>query len=170
MRRSYLPIVVFSLTLTACSKEPERTPQAGTGPGPAVAREAGDAKPQDPKEVEKELNRLQGVWDFVETEWEGKRTKEGPGKTRTFKGDEMIDETEGAAKLTRRGTVTIDPTRSPKTLDFLVSGAKGPPVKYAYELKGDTLTFCARLGVNDYPKQITGKGEGQFMEVYKRKK
>jgi uncharacterized protein (TIGR03067 family) len=136
----------------------------------AAGGEAGAnaASPNSP-EVEKELNLLQGVWGQVETEVEGKRTQEDPTKiTRTFKGDEMTDEYKESHR-SYSGKIKIDPTRNPKTLDCYLSGTPHA-TKYVYELDGDTLRFGATMGVNDYAKEITGKGKGNVMVVYKRQK
>ncbi len=170
MRLPILLIVVTALMIPSCSRESSPSPKTGVSLVPSEAKEPEEAKAPPSEEVEKELASLRGVWELVETEVEGRLTKEDPViQFRTFQGDEMVDEQQDAPNLTYRGKIKIDPTRNPKTLDFYVLNTKNP-VKYVYDLAGDTLRFSSSLNQNGYPKQITGKGTGQVLSLYKRKK
>lgn len=132
-------------------------------------------KPPDSAEIKKELKQLEGVWNEVATELDGKR-RETPAdddfmSILTFKNDELIKKKKGdkSDRLTLNGKIRIDPTKTPKRMEFFISGAK-QSAKEVYELRGDELKVCSILGSTSFPKEITGKKPQHLLVIYKRVK
>jgi uncharacterized protein (TIGR03067 family) len=97
----------------------------------------------DPKEQDK----LEGVWTFVQSDADQKKGKR-PRVRMVLKGNTIAFETEGK-KGAVRGTYTVDPSKSPKTMDINLVGAKDgakATIQAIYELDGDTLKLCHYLG------------------------
>src|SRR5579862_1146879 len=93
---------------------------------------------------EEDLKKLQGTWQFVSHEMDGKA---GPpeevakmkidftgNKWALREGDMVIQE----------GTQKLDPTQKPAHIDAMVTGGadKGSAMLGIYELKGDTIKCC----------------------------
>jgi uncharacterized protein (TIGR03067 family) len=121
-------------------------------------------------DMEKDRKALEGVWGKVLFVWDGVEVENDPTKkTLTFKGEEMIEEDKEMPDRTYRGTFKIDSRRNPKTLTYH-NPRFNKTVKYVYELKDDKLTLCSNSSSNEFPKEITGKGDEQSLGVYKRQK
>lgn len=74
---------------------------------------------------------------------------------------------------TDKGTVKVDPTKTPKEMDVL--GKEGPnagkTIKTIYKLDGDTMTVCYELGDGPRPTAFESKaGTTVFLAEYKRAK
>jgi RNA polymerase sigma-70 factor (ECF subfamily) len=118
---------------------------------------AREARPVDDKTPERsveegavmrELKRLRGTWIAVLAEVQGERVPDEEirrGKIRlVITGDEFILKTDGKEAVLQ-GTLTIDPTRQPSTMDWSATRPEDGRVMKAegiYELEGDTLRFC----------------------------
>jgi uncharacterized protein (TIGR03067 family) len=103
-----------------------------------------DAKEKAKKEaVAKELKSLEGDWVVVSLEGNGQKVDvaEGDGSQLSCRGDSYTQSVRGVAEV--KGTLVVDPSRTPKTMDLTPAG-KGKPVAalYLYELKGDELRLC----------------------------
>jgi uncharacterized protein (TIGR03067 family) len=105
--------------------------------------------------------KLQGTWLLKDVQLTSQETTRKLAKTMkgiklTFSGD----------KVTAKGGLTegpisyrVDPTKSPKEMDWIVKGADGKPVvmKGVYEITGNRLTTCfgaiskGRKGKADIP-------------------
>jgi uncharacterized protein (TIGR03067 family) len=178
MRETKAFVTIAVLLIASCAKEPSKTGKTEKSTSGATdiqkATEGDEGKQPDPAEIEKELKRLEGVWNEVATELEGKR-KETPAdddfmSIRTFRGDEMIEKKKGDDdKNSHRGKIRIDPTKTPKRLEFFVSGTKRQ-AKEVYELQGDELKVCSILGSNNFPSEMTGKKTQHLLVIYKRVK
>jgi hypothetical protein len=97
----------------------------------------------DPKDVRKELAKLQGTWQLVSAETDGKKAvaKEIPFR--------------------------IDPTKQPKTVDDLLPG--GQSILGMYELKGDTLRSCVAPAGKERPTRFAAEaGSGHTLRVFRR--
>ncbi len=126
-------------------------------------------------EVRKELKALQGKWKTVGLEARGK----------SFPDDKIPDFTFviGAdGKCTGhmpqgefRTTITVNPTKDPKTMDNLhESGEEKGKKQYGiYKLEGDTLTVCmthAGSAAGDRPKDFTTKDTTNVVFIFNRVK
>jgi uncharacterized protein (TIGR03067 family) len=124
-------------------------------------------------DVQKELKALEGKWKTVAVEAGGKPfpkddipdftfivTANGKSIARTPQGEDQA-------------TITVDPKKSPKTIDNLhESGAdKGKKQYGIYELEGDKWTVCmTRPGAaeDDRPKDFATKGTANVVFVFER--
>jgi uncharacterized protein (TIGR03067 family) len=93
--------------------------------------------------VKKELKNLQGTWVAVSIEENGRRLR--PRLVRlanvklTIAGDRF---TFHSPRGNAEGTVAVDPTRKPKTIDY-VATEKEKNRLGIYQLDGDTLKVCS---------------------------
>ncbi|HEV3203245.1 MAG TPA: TIGR03067 domain-containing protein [Gemmataceae bacterium] len=102
-----------------------------------------------PKEeaAKKDLEKLQGEWVMQSSERDGKKLteKQVEGYSRKIKGNTYtvtIENEEGVREL--GGTITLDPTQKPKTIDAQMSDGsmKGQTMLGIYKLEGDMQTVC----------------------------
>jgi uncharacterized protein (TIGR03067 family) len=119
--------------------------------------------------VKKELAKFQGSWQAVAVQHadgqpgpadEVRQTRlvvEGTKFTLTGKGYSIA------------GTFTIDPTRTPKAIDVLVTPNDGPKVRFPgiYAVQGDKRKSCFALSGKERPKRFSS-GEGLFGFEWKR--
>ncbi len=123
------------------------------------------------KAGEDELKKIQGTWQFVSQEMEGKpRPPEQLAKlTITFTGDKWSVREDG--KVVQAGTQKLDPTKKPAQVDAVVTEGedKGSKMRGIYELKGDTLKVCFDPQGKERPTSFTSKA-GQFAAVVQREK
>jgi uncharacterized protein (TIGR03067 family) len=128
--------------------------------------------PQDDA-VKKELKMLEGSWATVSIEAAGQKvTDEDKIKSRKLstKGNKY---TLKVGDETVQGTIEINPTKKPKTIDVKPdSGSnKGKTLLGIYELDGDSLRICLALPGKDRPTAlVTAAENGQQLVVYKREK
>jgi uncharacterized protein (TIGR03067 family) len=127
---------------------------------------AQDKKEKDDKE------KLQGTWRAVSAEEGGKEDPKAKENTLTFDGDNWtIKEND---KVRWKGTLKVDSTKKPKTIDMAVT--EPPPFAGKtslgiYELDGDNLKWCAaEPGEKERPKEFATKGTHNLMVVLKREK
>lgn len=141
-------------------------------------------EPQDDA-VKKELEKLQGTWVWLATEVKGgqdnsevflKLTKASGNATFTVKGNKWTREWETLEGMpfSYPGTVTIDPTMTPKKIDFTFDGKKMIGI---YELNGDTLRLAwGAFGAVDVdererPKELKYAEDNKFLiYIYERLK
>ncbi|MDB5312449.1 MAG: hypothetical protein JWO38_6651 [Gemmataceae bacterium] len=138
------------------------------GIGLAVA--AGDTKEEA---VVKDLEALKGTWAVVSADRDGKKltaeqikgvtfTIDGTGKALVKKGDQLLFD----------GTIKIDPTKKPKTVDVTQTSEgenKGKTILSIYQIEGDTLKVCSAEPGKDRPTELSSKpGSGHFLREYKR--
>jgi uncharacterized protein (TIGR03067 family) len=115
---------------------------------------------------------MSGTWLPASAELSGNPFPEDTLKTMKLEvnADKYIV-TVGAA--VDKGTVTVDPTANPKTMD--ITGTDGPnkgkKFLTIYELKGDTLKVCYDLSGKNRPTEFKSKPDTQlFLVIYKREK
>ena len=132
---------------------------------------AGDAKEEA---VAKDLLAFKGTWRMNSKEVDGKKfseeeikdviaTNDGSGNISVRRGDKEINE----------GTVKLDPTKSPKTIDvtFTEGERKGQMVLGIYEIEGDAFRVCVARPGDERPAEFSAKaGSGRTLIVYKRQK
>lgn len=110
---------------------------------------------------------IQGKWQAVRFEAKGKTLSGEQAKTMTItiQGNKMTLHEEGG-KSDEVGTFTLDPSKSPKTLDYTTIKKSKSQSKFIYELDGDELKLCWRKG-GDRPTKFSSENKALFM-VLKR--
>ena len=120
-----------------------------------------------------ELAKLGGEWSMVSGEINGQPMPEEMRKQ--FKRIVMDDETTvmNGDQVFMRAKFTIDPAKSPKTIDYtqLEGPTKGAKQLGIYELTGDTIKFCFASPGKDRPTDFTAPaGSGRTSSTWKREK
>jgi uncharacterized protein (TIGR03067 family) len=130
---------------------------------------AADAK----DDAKKDLEKLQGNWVMVSGERNGEALPDEQIKAlkRTIKDEEftVMRDSETLAK----GKFTIDPSKSPKTIDVTITEGDNKDKKMLgiYEIDGDNYKVCFAPFDKDRPKEFSSKGEeGLTLSVWKREK
>jgi uncharacterized protein (TIGR03067 family) len=123
----------------------------------------------DADAVAEELRKLQGTWRQVAYERGGVKSpideEAGWSPRVTFTGDAfVVTLADGSVPI--RGTFHLDPTRSPKTVDWMDSIGEdaGKVIPAIYELEGDRFTFCAASPGLPRPTEFR-TGPGQVLRV-----
>jgi uncharacterized protein (TIGR03067 family) len=156
--RSLLPAAGLLALLTAASLAP---------PSPADDKEDAGRK---------ELKKLEGTWQMVAGEHEGRKIPdENVRKSRiTWKGAEVAVDTPHQSAHTIRARVTLDPSRSPREMDWVreVGPEKGKTQHAIFEfLSEDEYRICFAPGDSPRPREFhTRPGTGEFQHVWKRVK
>jgi uncharacterized protein (TIGR03067 family) len=136
---------------------------------PVIALLVAGQDPEPPRDVKKELARLQGEWAMVARETNGKQEPDEQVKKErwrlTIKGDQCVFTLrEGKGRNERAEfTIAIDPFKHPKALDWGAS----PGI---YRLQGDTLTICRTVGNRPRPKEFKTFTVSDSLSVWKRVK
>jgi uncharacterized protein (TIGR03067 family) len=128
---------------------------------------------QDANAAKQELAKLEGEWKVEKIEAGGisampDQLKEL--KSVTFKGNSFVS-LAGAAKV--EGTVRIDPTKRPKTLDLMFKSGqdKDAVFKAIYSLDGDEFKLCGSELGKDRPKDFDVKDKkNHTLMILKRSK
>jgi uncharacterized protein (TIGR03067 family) len=130
---------------------------------------AADA-PQDAA-VKKELDQLQGTWQMVSHEVNGKPDDTLKGTVRVVEGDKFT--IKKGDKVLRVGTMKLDPTKKPKWIDisFTEGPEKGKARLGIYVLDGDMQKICYGDLDKERPAEFGSKpGTGHRLVVFKRVK
>ncbi len=133
-------------------------------PPPAADEKTTDA-------VKQELARLAGEWAMASGEMEGQPLPEAMVKTgkRVVQGNQVTVTMGG--QLLFKATITVDVTKSPKTIEFAMTEGftKGKKQLGIYELDGDTFRSCFASPGKDRPTGFTTRaGDGQTLSLWKR--
>jgi uncharacterized protein (TIGR03067 family) len=125
----------------------------------------------DDKAAEAEAKALRGAWRLVAREEAGTKAdgKALRGETLSLGPDGFVMKTGDATRA--GGTVTFDPSRSPKALTMAITrGDLGGKALHAiYELDGDTLRLCYDRDGKDAPDVFkTAPGSGLVLDSYVR--
>ena len=121
--------------------------------------------------VKKELAKLQGEWKMVSGVADGFPVPEdmlGSAK-RVCKGDELTVVIGG--EVIMKAKITIDPAKSPKTIDYKVieGPTQGKTHLGIYSLDGDTFKSCFGAPDEPRPKEFASKeGDKRTFSVWKR--
>ena len=140
--------------------------------GAADAPKAGGTAAAVANSAEADKAALQGTWQVLKQEMRG-----GPGagdprdQQMVFAGETF--KLVSGDKVMIRGTFTVDPTKTPKVMEMVVSeGAgndQGAPVHGIYELRGNELAWCAAEPGNDAaPTKFDTKGTPNVLIRAKR--
>jgi len=119
----------------------------------------------------KEMAKIEGQWSMVSGEANGQAMPDAMVKTgkRVAKDGETTITIGGQLYFTAK--FTIDPTKSPKAIDYLMTEGptKGKTHLGIYELNGDTLKFCFAAPGGDRPNDFTAEeGSERTLSVWKR--
>lgn len=122
------------------------------------------------KAAEDGKTELEGTWDLVSLERDGKEIKPQKDTKALFTGDKFMIQV--ADKVIAGGTFRIDATQKPKATDatYTEGPDMGKSFKGIYQIDGDTLKFC-RAGSPDQKRPTefkTKAGTDGVASVYKR--
>jgi uncharacterized protein (TIGR03067 family) len=122
--------------------------------------------------ADKDGDAMQGTWVPSSAEFAGEKFPDEVRQTikLVVKGDKY---TVTVGKQVDQGTVKVNPSAKPKTLDITsTEGAnKGKTILAIYELDGDTLRVCYDLNGKDRPTEFKTRTNTQlFLVTYKREK
>ena len=128
---------------------------------------------EDSPAIKKELTLLQGEWSMVSGTANGESMPEEFRKQmkRVCKGDEITATMAGQIFL--RAKITIDPTKTPKTIDYAMTDGltKGKTQLGIYEIDGDTLKSCFSAPGAERPTDFSSKaGDERTFSIWKRDK
>ena len=123
--------------------------------------------------VKKDKAQLQGEWTMVSGERDGQAFSADFMKDskRVAKGDETTVMLQG--QLFMRAKFTLDPSKSPKTIDYSVTGGPyaGKTQLGRYELDGDKVKFCFSTPGEERPPDFTTKpNDRRTFSLWKREK
>ena len=128
--------------------------------------------------IKQDMKKLEGSWKMVSMEMNGKKATDeeikGAADLRlVFKGN--TGSIRNKDNVLSEGTITIDPTKKPKTLDLKVTKGRnsGKTSLAIYELDGDTLKACWTLFAVDRKRAkdfATKADSGLMLVTYKREK
>jgi uncharacterized protein (TIGR03067 family) len=126
----------------------------------------------DPKEdARKDLEHFKGAWQIVSAEREGQKTDDLNKTKLLVTGDTFAVQENGQELFT--GTVKLDPSKNPKTIDWMIASGdgKGQTALGIYTLDGDNLKFCWGQPGKDRPAAFTTKaGSRDMVVILKREK
>jgi uncharacterized protein (TIGR03067 family) len=123
-------------------------------------------------DADKDRKAMEGTWLPLTADLGDKKFPEEVLKTmKLVMAGDKYTVTVGAQ--TDQGTVKLDPTQKPKSMD--IKGTEGPnkdkSIPAIYELTGDTLRICYGLGGQNRPTEFNTKGNALwFLVTYRREK
>lgn len=122
-------------------------------------------------DAKSEQDKLQGNWTIMADERDGQPVSTDKGAKVTFTNDKFV--TASGGKTLRQGSIKLDPTKKPKTIDVTYTEGefKGKTFHGVYTLEGDTWTICYNLTGDERPKEVPTKaGKGQLLFHLQRAK
>jgi uncharacterized protein (TIGR03067 family) len=122
--------------------------------------------------AKKELNTFQGTWVLVSAERDGKKTDD-KGIKLQIAGNKYSLTQESSAVIGHKGTFTLDPSRTPKATEVIVTEGpdKGKTFLGIYELSADDYRVCFAGPGKERPTEFSAKsGSGNLLQVWKREK
>jgi uncharacterized protein (TIGR03067 family) len=118
----------------------------------------------------KERERVQGNWNFVSVEMDGKNLDQFEGAKAVVKGDRVTVMFKQGFKIVR--TFKVFPDTNPRCVDFLDADGKGDASEGIYELKDNRLKVLVRIsrdGGKERPTDFADKGKkGHILYVLER--
>jgi uncharacterized protein (TIGR03067 family) len=133
---------------------------------------AADDKPNE--EVKKDLAKLQGTWETVSLNYNGKDfPTEGKGRFRfVFKGDKAtVTGNKAIQKEYAKISFKLDPSTMPRIVDLTVSDGSqlNAVMEGIYEIKGDEMRLCVKVFGKDRPLEFASpEGASIALLVMKR--
>ena len=125
-------------------------------------------------DAKKDLDALTGTWRVETFTQDGRKLPENIVKQFTFViKDGKYTITDGDKEV-ETGTIKVDPSKKPKTIDFEITSGddKGKKQPGIYTLDGDKFTFCmAHPGETERPSKLEStKDSKTVLSVLKREK
>jgi uncharacterized protein (TIGR03067 family) len=116
----------------------------------------------------KDKEKLQGTWQAVSGEREGKDDPEAAQHSLVFDGEKFM--IKRGDQVFVQGTFKIDASKSPKTMDIDITEGpdkiKDKTAQAIYALDGDNLTWCvAEPGSAERPEKLATKEGAKHMLV-----
>src|SRR5262245_48336676 len=125
----------------------------------------------------RDLKNLQGKWVGEWLVVDGKKTRFTDNKLSVsvvFKGDSiMVEENRGGRITKETGQVTLDATRTPRTMDITARHGddNGITVRALYAFENDMLKLCTAQPDAERPKEFkASKENGHMLMFFKRSK
>jgi uncharacterized protein (TIGR03067 family) len=118
-----------------------------------------------------DLAKMQGTWVLVSLSREGRPQPVEPLHLRVAGNRLTFVRSRAGRPLQVTLQVTLDETRSPRSLDLRVPDRpEAPPQQAAvYALTGDTLELVLHATSSTRrPKDLSGKGPGNYRQVFRR--
>jgi uncharacterized protein (TIGR03067 family) len=117
-----------------------------------------------------DLEKLQGVWNIISFEADGRKMAPGAfgGSTIVIEGNAFTSAGMGAAY---EGTMELDQTRKPKTFDLLVTAGYAAGTRHLgiYKIDGQKWTICLAARGKTRPETFATRiGTGLVLETLKR--
>jgi len=132
------------------------------------------AEDEKQEAIKKDRKKYEGTWRVVSLEINGVKAADEDAKKLT-----VVNKADGVWILQRdgekitEGTSEIDPTRKPKTIDFMTTEGdnKGQIVLGIYDLGDDTRKLCYAQVGKDRPSEFSAPaGSEHVLVVFKREK
>jgi uncharacterized protein (TIGR03067 family) len=131
---------------------------------------AADAK----DDVKKETEKLQGTWVTQKMEFNGEDVGEKFKLSFVFKGDDVtVEGNDEVKKEYAKLKFKLDPSTTPRCVDITITAGtqKDAVIEGIYELKGDELRICAKIGGKERPAKFESPaGETMVLMTLKREK
>ncbi len=127
----------------------------------------------DKPDIEKELKMFQGAWTFESSVSGGEALTAEQLKDLVLIFEGAKHTVKNGTEVIQEGTQTIDPSKSPKTIDVtLTEGpSKGMVLLGIYEFDGDTLKVCFDMGGKKRPTEFKSPADSEtFVNVHRRVK
>lgn len=132
----------------------------------------GLALAEDAKEkaIKKDRMKIKGTWQVVSLVINGNESKqEDVSKLQVVNGSDGTWALHSEGKVVAKGTSTIDPTKRPKTLDFVITegGGAGEGDQYLgiYQLGNKARKMCFRGPGKDRPTEFVSTAENEVILV-----
>ena len=124
-----------------------------------------------PDAITEEMKKFQGTWKQIAYERDGMTEpldEQGWEPRVTFVGDTFVV-TLADGSIPIKGTYKLDPTRDPKTVDWMDSIGEdaGKTLLAIYSLEGDRLVFCAAYPGLERPTEFRTR-PGQVLRFSQR--
>ncbi len=123
--------------------------------------------------IKQDRAKYDGTWRVIALEVNGEKVAESDARKIVVlnHGDTWIIQVEG--KEVSKGTSTIDPTRMPRTIDFIPAemGSKATTYHGIYEITGDTRKLCFAQPGKPRPTAFVSKpGSEDTLVIFQREK
>jgi uncharacterized protein (TIGR03067 family) len=112
--------------------------------------------------IERDRKNLQGTWEYVGSEEDGKPFKDKEFDKLTFKGEKILIRGEQ-----EYGIFTLSANRKLKALQFRFTNGMGLANLFAYELDGNKLRIC-HAADRVFPEDFKTQGTKRRIDEFKR--
>jgi uncharacterized protein (TIGR03067 family) len=131
------------------------------------------SRAQDNQAATQDKAQLQGEWTMISGERDGQPFPAAfmKGSKRVAKGDEITVTLQG--QLFMSAKITLDPAKSPKAIDYSVTGGPyaGKTQLGIYQLDGDKVKFCFSTPGGQRPDGFTTKpNSGRTLSTWQRER